>query len=236
MHEQEPDIIYLHPTLSVHEGLHYGHYAGVIEVKPRTSQDPIKDGKLHQTIDARKTIVQIAKNAQSLLIDNMSCFVFVIGIYGHMARVYRFDRAGVIVSPSFDYKISPTILGQFFYQLVHPAAPATSGIVGADHAITPTRSDEKVVLLLTLVNVHKYTFNQAAAALNPSYRFDVKVGMMTITDGHIVSQLGSHCPPRPACSCYCCLGRTHRGSREWGLVCPEGLLARVSSKIRTCSL
>lgn len=141
-HEQKPDIVFLKPadgsSWHMDIGLQQGQYercTGVVEAKSRKGQDPIDPvtGKTRDNSDARATIVQIAKNARSLLMANMSCFVFIIGIYGHSARIYRFDRAGVIVSPSFNYVADPIIFGKVFFRLVHPAP--TTGIVGADYAI-----------------------------------------------------------------------------------------------------
>jgi predicted GNAT superfamily acetyltransferase len=81
-HEQRPDIVFLHPGKE-RQSDHYkfSHFAGVIEVKRRSSQDPI----LKKSQSNGQTLVQLAKNARSLLMENMGCFVFVIGIYGKLA-------------------------------------------------------------------------------------------------------------------------------------------------------
>jgi hypothetical protein len=76
---------------------------------------------------------------------NASCFSFVIGVYGHMARIYQFDRAGVIVSKVFDYTSSYHILGEFLWRFVHPND--SSGVVGLDSTLSqPTEVEKKEVL------------------------------------------------------------------------------------------
>jgi hypothetical protein len=67
--------------------------------------------------------------------------VFVLGVYGHSARIYRFDRSGVIVSKAFSYTSSPHLLGEFLWRLVHPEK-SSSGITGSDNTITPSTKEE----------------------------------------------------------------------------------------------
>lgn len=74
------------------------------------------------------------------MFSNMSLFVFVVGIYGHSARIYRFDHAGAIVSCSFNYVTDPQLLGQFYWRLVHPIVDSTPSIhnrfiVGSDTTV-----------------------------------------------------------------------------------------------------
>jgi hypothetical protein len=60
----------------------------------QASRDPFHDAgecKIGDTHD--ETIVQLAKNGRNLLLRNSSCFVFVLGVYAHNARIYRFDRS-----------------------------------------------------------------------------------------------------------------------------------------------
>jgi hypothetical protein len=76
---------------------------------------------------------------------NLSCFSFVLGMYGHMARIYRFDRAGVIASKAFHYVSSPHILGEFFWRFVHPEH--SSGVVGLDSTLSrPTKPERRAML------------------------------------------------------------------------------------------
>ena len=108
----------------------------VFDVKAEES-DPDKE-TLHES--DRKTLAQIGKNAWNLMFSNMSLFVFVVGIYGHSVRIYRFDHAGAIVSCSFNYVTDPQLLGQFYWRLVHPIVDSTPSIhnrfiVGSDTTV-----------------------------------------------------------------------------------------------------
>jgi hypothetical protein len=81
------------------------------------------------------------------MLAHHSLFVFVIGIYGHSARIYRFDHAGVIALQSFNYVTHPHIMGQFYWRLVHPIVPSTASIhdkfiVGSDTTMTPVPHDD----------------------------------------------------------------------------------------------
>jgi len=69
----------------------------------------VKSGIEHNT-----TITQLSKNARNLLVANMACFVFVLGLYGKKARIYRCTRRAIIVSKAFNYITNPNILAEFF--------------------------------------------------------------------------------------------------------------------------
>ena len=113
----------------------------------KASRDPFDDAgecKIGDTHD--ETIVQLAKNGRNMLLGNLTCFVFVLGVYGHNARIYRFDRSGVIVSKAFNYTSSPHLLGDFLWLLVHPEK-SSSGITGSDTTITrPTKEEAERML------------------------------------------------------------------------------------------
>jgi len=92
------------------------------------------------------TIVQLAKNGCNLLMGNMSCFVFVVGMYGDTARIYRFDRSGIIVLKAFNYTSSPHLLQDFFWRLFHPGN-SISGVAGSDTTVTqPTEEEAERIL------------------------------------------------------------------------------------------
>jgi hypothetical protein len=119
--------------------------AAVIEVKSHASQDPFDSDVCKVSLESSDTLKQLAKNGRNLLMGNASCFSFVIGVYGHMAQIYQFDCAGVIVSKVFDYTSSYHILGEFLWRFVHPND--SSGIVGLDFTLLrPTEGEKKEVL------------------------------------------------------------------------------------------
>jgi hypothetical protein len=149
-HATRPDITITHPTVNIPASpsdWKWHFVASTIEVKVKASRDPFDNAgqcKIGDTHD--ETIVQLAKNGRNLLLGNSSCFVFVLGVYGHNARIYRFDRSGVIVSKAFSYTSSPHLLGNFIWRLVHPLR-SSSGITGSDTTITrPTKEEAERML------------------------------------------------------------------------------------------
>ncbi|EMD37068.1 hypothetical protein CERSUDRAFT_114960, partial [Gelatoporia subvermispora B] len=114
----------------------------VIEIKATEAQDPLKEGGREESETRRETKRQLAINARNLLHAHLHTHVFIIGIYGFTARIYRFDRAGCIASPPFNYRERPEIFRMFFWRLVHPASGLS--IAGADPTVSqPTASDWK---------------------------------------------------------------------------------------------
>ena len=102
-----------------------------MEAKATEEQDPFgKRGQCH--ID---TVTQIAISARNLFFTHGFCHVFMVGIYGHSARIARFDRSSAVVSKRFDYRTRPDILQRFFWRFVHPAVGDT--VVGCDPNVRP---------------------------------------------------------------------------------------------------
>jgi hypothetical protein len=137
-HSTKPDIAIPLPSRGApadSEIWQWSRVASVIEVKANLSQDPFDKDACKTTQDSDETFAQLAKHGLNLLMGNFSCFCFVLGVYGHMARIYRFDHAGVIVSKAFDYVSHPHVLGEFFWRFFHPID--SIGVVALDPTIAP---------------------------------------------------------------------------------------------------
>lgn len=93
--------------------------------------------------------------------------MFVLGVYGHTARIYRFDRSGIIVSKAFSFISSSHILGDFFWRLVHPGN-LSSCIAGSDTTITRPTEDEAERMLGLIQRYHQGLEIDAAALLQDS--------------------------------------------------------------------
>ncbi|TBU56634.1 hypothetical protein BD310DRAFT_854586 [Dichomitus squalens] len=107
-----------------------------IEAKATEEQDPFgKQGQVH--VD---TVTQLAISARNLLFAHGFCYVFMIGLYGHSARIVRFDRSSAVVSKRFNYRERPDLLQRFFWRLVHPIIGDT--LVGSDPNVRPLTSNE----------------------------------------------------------------------------------------------
>ncbi|PFH44948.1 hypothetical protein AMATHDRAFT_10382 [Amanita thiersii Skay4041] len=104
-----------------------------------------------------------------------ACFSFVIGVYQNYARIYRFDHAAVVISPSFDL-FTTDVLFQFFHRLVHPSivdmpdsTPSTVPLLlGLDRMIMMLSDQEKVWVKETLISYHGYPPEQVESQANSS--------------------------------------------------------------------
>jgi hypothetical protein len=164
--ESKPDISVSWPSKEHPntQNLDWSCQSTVFIVQPKEADDPA----YHKT-DAKppfqnlNIFAEIGLYARNLMFAQMSLFVFVVGIYGHTARIYRFDHAAVVSSRSFDYVKRPEILGEFFWRLVHPVVnpvPAVfpkgfpefpndkyTFIVGSDTSVIPVPENNRFQIL-----------------------------------------------------------------------------------------
>ncbi|KAJ7707700.1 hypothetical protein B0H17DRAFT_528339 [Mycena rosella] len=135
--------------------------ATIIEMKRKEDQDPVDDEGLKKGEEHDETLAQLAFNACNMLMQNGACFVFVVGIYGTSARLFRFDRTGVIASQSFSWADEHTILPQFFWRLCHPILHGAR-IAGSDPTISFPTTKEKEKMYQIFCQVTHIPFEQEA--------------------------------------------------------------------------
>ncbi|KAH9831790.1 uncharacterized protein C8Q71DRAFT_850611 [Rhodofomes roseus] len=153
----KPDVVATVPTIpSDTTALRWRNIAFVIEVKGADDDDPM----LNITEKRNSTLVQLAKSALNLMLAQGRLFVLLVGIYGSKTRIYRFDRAGVIVSQAFQYARGegPAILYEFLWRLVHPHNTACR-VAGGDPTIRLANKKEQQ-------KAQNWVFN-----LDPTYEF-----------------------------------------------------------------
>ncbi|KAI0355846.1 hypothetical protein OH77DRAFT_268114 [Trametes cingulata] len=102
-----------------------------VEVKSDASDDPFPRSGMKNT----STVVQLAKNARSILLAHGFLSAFTIGVYGDVVRLARFDRSCAIVSPPIDIKCPkvPRVLQRFLWHFTHPLVGNT--VVGCDPTV-----------------------------------------------------------------------------------------------------
>ncbi|KAI0726951.1 hypothetical protein C8Q72DRAFT_751951, partial [Fomitopsis betulina] len=131
-HATKPDVIASIPALRRVAPLYrWRHVAVVFELKTTRAHDPMKT----DAPDHWDTLTQLAKSARSIMLSQGRLYCFVVGIYGGNARIFRFDHAGAISSPAFDYVKRPEILHKFLWRLFHPAVKGCT-IVGQDPTVS----------------------------------------------------------------------------------------------------
>ena len=140
-HTTKPDIVASLPG-QVFEGPfpdRWRNISTVFEVKSAVQGDPMEYGSLEND----EALVQLAMSARNILVSQSRLFVFVVGVYGHFARIYRFDHAGAVCSARFNYQEDPSPLRRFLWRLAHPIHE-NCDIIGADPTVRlSTKADRK---------------------------------------------------------------------------------------------
>ena len=141
-HEQhltKLDIIATIPSIPVVTPLYcWRHVALVFELKSQAVDDPlIMHNPTHWD-----TLVQLAKGARNIMLSQGRLYAFVVGVYGDIARIFRFDRAGAICSPTFKYREKPRILHEFLWRLFNPKL-RNCDVVGADPTVKLGTPDDR---------------------------------------------------------------------------------------------
>ncbi|EPS95933.1 hypothetical protein FOMPIDRAFT_7878, partial [Fomitopsis schrenkii] len=127
--------------------------AMVFEVK--NAADPINESapwpSVRQGATATGVLTQLAKSARNLMLTHGMLFVFVVGIHKDSARIYRFDRAGCVVSRSFNIKTTPWPLHELLWRVCHyrapagdlPTEPLIPRLLGEDPTLFPASDQDK---------------------------------------------------------------------------------------------
>ncbi|KAH9831786.1 uncharacterized protein C8Q71DRAFT_285114 [Rhodofomes roseus] len=144
-HPTKPDVIATVPARSViTPEERWRNMAVVFELKNIEKKDPM----YRSTPTHWETLVQLAKSARNIMLSQGRLYAFVVGIYGDVARIFRFDRAGAICSAPFAYRDHPEILHEFLWRLFHPRTQGCA-IVGEDPTMKlGTSADRKRVVNL----------------------------------------------------------------------------------------
>ncbi|EPS93012.1 hypothetical protein FOMPIDRAFT_1056363 [Fomitopsis schrenkii] len=117
-------------------------------------------------------------------------YCFVVGIYGGKARIFRFDHAGAICSPAFEYREKPEILHKSLWRLLHPAVkgctihtPETRKAV-RKFVVTNDGGKETSYLAYKLISVNPRLFSRSAVIWE-AFKLDAK-GKSTGKERYII--------------------------------------------------
>ncbi|KAH9915732.1 uncharacterized protein B0H18DRAFT_1124684 [Fomitopsis serialis] len=141
-HVTRPDVIASFPgeeSIGRHAD-YWRNISFVVEVKLAVSDDPMKSySDAHEA-----TLVQLSKSARNLLVSQSRLFVFVIGVYGPLARIFRFDHAGAVCSDAFDYTTldGSRLLHEFLWRFTHPPPHSGCRVVGDDPTVQLVRAGQ----------------------------------------------------------------------------------------------
>ncbi|KAH9930115.1 uncharacterized protein B0H18DRAFT_1209607 [Fomitopsis serialis] len=139
-----PDILMSFPGVRAKKWA--GSWQGismVFEIKRTSGEDPIGKYAVKPGKQETGVLTQLAKSARNLLLTHGMLFMYIVGIYGDIARIYRVDHAACVVSRSFDIKKRPWPLHELLWRFCHyqapqggvPGAPLTNMLLGADPSV-----------------------------------------------------------------------------------------------------
>ncbi|KAI0675551.1 hypothetical protein C8Q78DRAFT_331038 [Trametes maxima] len=131
-HHTRPDISFGFPGEKTFIRGSWQHVSMVVEAKGHEEDDPFPRKGLKNV----RTVEQLAKNARNLMLAHGFLCSFVVGIYGHIVRLVRFDHTCALVSKAFDLRRSGSakILQRFLWHFVHPRIGDT--VVGCDPTVS----------------------------------------------------------------------------------------------------
>lgn len=111
----------------------------VFDIHSRVEDDPMaKNAESHEL-----AFLHLAWIAHNIMRAQGKLYVFIIGIYGRRARLYRIDRSGGVCSPLFNYVSEPRILHEFLWRFVHPKFDGCV-VLGDDPAIKQCTHADRV--------------------------------------------------------------------------------------------
>lgn len=143
----EPSIIAClpcYPILPVTTGATWWDISIVVDVDAAATDDPITEFRGNHV----PTLTRIERSVNCIMVAQGRLFAFAVGVYGHTARIYRFDRAGIMVSPAFEYAKQPDILHEFLWRFLNPTQGGSS-VIGSDPTIrAPTDAEYRWATLL----------------------------------------------------------------------------------------
>ncbi|KZT69928.1 hypothetical protein DAEQUDRAFT_689871 [Daedalea quercina L-15889] len=155
-HVTKPDVIATIPDLpcDIPPLRRWRNVALVFEAKPCDTDDPMQI----YSEESEATLIQLAKSARNIMLAQGRLYAFVIGIYGHQARIFRFDRSGAVCSPLFDYITKPHILHKFLWCFLHPQTEGCVVLGDDPTSIMSTHEDRAMVQNLAKEYDPSYTF------------------------------------------------------------------------------
>ncbi|KAJ7641420.1 hypothetical protein FB45DRAFT_1000112 [Roridomyces roridus] len=172
-HYTKPDVTGTKPETIKKEAkdLRWPDAGTVFELKykvdifaPDPDSDKEGDEKVNGSIESLKALVQVAKNARSLLMASGSAHVYVVTVFKlSLARIFRFDRSSFCATRPFDLIDEPSILPTFLWRLYNPQNSNTfTRMVGADDTISVPDDEDKKKMIAA---VHKHPFYRDHADL-----------------------------------------------------------------------
>ncbi|KAJ6515527.1 hypothetical protein C8R45DRAFT_854840 [Mycena sanguinolenta] len=145
-HSTAPDIVSTRPGWEHvdKQKLEWPFIGAVLELKLKIDIFD-ENGFIKEGQNPQSALVQIAKNARSLLACDR-LFSFVVTVFSKKARILRFDRTGFHTSTAFDWTSQPMIMPGFLFRLFNPETcqDGQARMSGDDETVTTPTENEKL--------------------------------------------------------------------------------------------
>lgn len=134
----KPDITVSFPGKTLADKIvcpNWDGFSMAIEAKATEAEDPFEGGDGITRADA---LVQLAINARSIMYAHGLLATFMIGIYGDVVRLARFDHACAVATRAFPLKTTEGLaaIQRFFWNFVHPWEGAFVGVDASMRRLT----------------------------------------------------------------------------------------------------
>ncbi|OJT15456.1 hypothetical protein TRAPUB_7865, partial [Trametes pubescens] len=140
-HESKPDLAMSFPGILLAEKIespNWSQFSMAMEVKDLVSKDPFaRSSRTDYSAALAHKLVQLAVNARGLMFANGFLASFMLGIYGDVVRIARFDHACCVASAPVSLKTAEGLraVQEFFWRFVHPWEGEPGAVVGSDPTI-----------------------------------------------------------------------------------------------------
>ncbi|KAI9001494.1 hypothetical protein BD414DRAFT_35729 [Trametes punicea] len=166
-HFTRPDFSVSFPGRSL-SPITWQNISMVIEAKGEERDDPFPRSGFKNI----RTVEQLAKSARNIMLANGFLSAFVVGIYGTIVRLARFDHACALVSRPFDIKNGGAkVLQKFLWHFTHPLVGNT--VVGADPTVMPLDSESQIWVKAQLEKVNAKNWTHHVGELSKGRRVEV---------------------------------------------------------------
>ncbi|KAI0750222.1 hypothetical protein C8Q80DRAFT_1269961 [Daedaleopsis nitida] len=178
-HKSKPDIAISGPGVALTRNevtaSKWEKILSILEAKSDEAQDPfLRPGQVHDS-----TIIQLARNARNLMLTHGLLAAFVIGVYGRVVRVARFDHTCAVVSQPFNIHTDYEKLRRFFWRFTHPAIGKV--VVGCDPTVSRLDVHDKAWVKdqLRPLGENLAGFDKDIVHARRTYVYDDKTATMT---------------------------------------------------------
>ncbi|OJT06266.1 hypothetical protein TRAPUB_2883, partial [Trametes pubescens] len=140
-HDSKPDLAMSFPGVQLVEKIEspdWSQFSLAMEVKDLEAKDPFTRPTTTDYSAARAhKLVQLSVNARGLISANGFLASFMLGIYGDVVRIARFDHSCCVASPPISLKTAEGLraVQEFFWRFVHPWESGPKAVVGSDPTI-----------------------------------------------------------------------------------------------------